>query len=120
MPAAKKPKWPKPAEIKSSHDAGKPVVVERLDAEHVKITWVCGATRTFSPDDLREAISTFEMLATYGDGVPLWMDNRDSTGVRYCVRLSEGRMHGDDSTGARESYSVPWATFKKALVARSK
>lgn len=115
--ARKKAAPPKPAEIKA--DNGGTVTVDRRSEDTVRVTWVCGGTRDFTPAGLRNAIENLETVAEYGNALPLWMEDFDHAQSRFSVRLHDGRLHADDhpSEGA---HSVPWVAFKRALVARSK
>lgn len=115
-PAIRKKKL-EPVELTASN--GRTVKVDRTSDTNVRVTWTCGGTRDFTPEGLRNAIANLETVAGYGDGVPLWMEDQDHARAKFAVRLHDGRLHADDhpSEGA---HSVPWTTFKRALVARSK
>lgn len=115
--ARKKPAKPKPAEIKASN--GGTVKVDRTSDTNVKVTWVCGGVRNFTPEAMRETIANFDTINVYGDGIPVWMEDEDDDAARFSVRLHDGRLHADDHP-TEGAHSVPWATFKKALMARSK
>lgn len=108
---------PKPAEIKASN--GGTVKVDRNRKDNVRVTWTCGATRDFTPEGLRNAIANFETVSEYANAIPIWLDDRDHDGSRFHVRLHDGRLHADDHP-SETAHSVPWVTFKRALVARSK
>jgi hypothetical protein len=106
----------KPATIKSS--GNRDVTVERT-GNIVKVTWVCGAERFFTPEGLRQAIDNFELATSYNGDVPVWLEDRDHHGTGFACKLAGGRFHADDSVDGT-TYDVPWSSFKKALIARSK
>jgi hypothetical protein len=77
----------------------------------VVVTWLCGGTRTFTPDDLTKAIAHLEQLSKHG----VWMQAHDSRGTVYAARVVKGRLYaGDDVNAAGEEY-VSWRVFKTAV-----
>lgn len=93
---------------------GRIVTVDRLDDE-VRVTWFCGATRTFTPALLKAALEHFDAVTAAGDG-DVWYGDNDSPGARYFARLDGDALiaHEEMDDDARK---VSWSEFRAALEA---
>lgn len=98
------------AEIAASN--GGSVRVDRAD-DIVTITWLCGDTREFAPDELRAALDRFEPIASRG----VYYEDTDRHDYTYGAWLADDQFHGRDYVNGDGNGSVPWGEFKAALEA---
>lgn len=91
------------------------VSVDRVDND-VQVTWVCGATRRFTPDELKAAIEHMETVGTFAD---VWCRQSDSSDHTFYGRLEKGQFYADERVSS-DPHHVPWAQFKKALLDATK
>jgi hypothetical protein len=112
----------KPGTIKAAGATdGRSEVTVDIHGGRVIVDWL-GAScrrRSFTPEDLRDAVRYVEMLAEHSDGQEVWVHQTDSDGAEFYARLHDGRFYADDRAHD-EAPNVPWSTFKRALIARSK
>lgn len=93
-------------------DDGGEVGVRRANG-NVTIKWFCGATRTFTPDDLRNAIAHVELLSEYPDVV---VELADSYGSRLWARIDGDALRAHETANLTDGVrTIPWATLKKAM-----
>lgn len=78
--------------------------------DNVTVTWLCGARRTFTTEDLAAALERFTMVGERG----LWYEDSDSFRNGWAAHLHAGQFHGDDHVNGASGH-VPWAEFKAAL-----
>lgn len=113
------PMKPKAGIIKAADERGD-VAVHVRDGRII-VDWL-GADcrrRSFTPEDLAEAVRYVELLAGLADGHEVWMQLHDSDGRRFAARLADDRFYADERVHD-EAPNVAWSTFKRALIARSK
>jgi hypothetical protein len=79
--------------------------------DRVRVTWLCGETRSFEPAALRATVRHLETAARYPQA---WFEGRDSNGKRFYARIEDDRFYADavPSGGA----SVPWSSLRDALL----
>lgn len=101
-------------EVDAADGNGGHVKISRGTVDRVVVTWFCGDTRTFTPDDLRAMVNMLDKLAVVGD-VPL--RHKDTHGHMVCAAIIDGNLHAD--THLRESMAttryVPWPDMKNAI-----
>lgn len=81
------------------------VTVAKLANDRIRITWLCGDTRTFSADGLEAAIDHVERMAEVTGDVPVTM--KDTPGYGFNARLDDGRLYAANA-GQHGSQSVKW------------
>lgn len=96
-----------PVEVRNEQ-GGRVTVLTR--GAQVQVRWLCGAERTFAPEDLRLAIDRFELVSKHG----AWFEDDDSHRQTYAAELQDGDFHADDHVNGRQG-AVPWEPFKAAL-----
>lgn len=79
---------------------------------NVQITWFCGATRTFTPDGLRNAIAHVELLSDHPDVV---VELRDSYGHRVYARVDQDTLLADERPDVEGARAIPWSTLRKTM-----
>lgn len=84
----------------------------RSDNGYIEVVWTCGATRSFSPEDLAETVGHIESMAAHPD---VWFAGKDSRGQRLVVRLVDGELYGAAECPTQTADHVPWKALKKAL-----
>lgn len=121
-PAPRKPRAKKPKALKATkgyseslparteNDAERSVRVH-TQGDDVIVTWTCGGTRTFTPDDLRASIDYLEMVCVHGD---VWLSHSDSRSTTFSCVVEDGEFHAHDNI-TEHSAHLPWDGFKAKL-----
>lgn len=75
--------------------AGPKVRIAKLANDRLRVTWLCGTSRTFSADDLEAVIWRLEKL----DAVDAcqWIHEYDSPGYDFQAILHGGRLYAAES-----------------------
>lgn len=91
------------------NDEGRVVGVRR-DNGYIAITWFCGDSRSFRPEDLLAVIEHVELLADHED---VWMESTDSNGESFFARIVGDHLTAN--TRASDGRAIPWKALKKAM-----
>lgn len=74
----------------------------------VSLSWTCGESRSFTPDDLANVV--FLLGALDGE----WLEHQDGRGRRFAARVVGGQLFAAERVGAA-AYAIPWDSVKKAI-----
>lgn len=101
--------------IEVKNDAGSIVYVERADTDTIRVTWLCGVERDFTPVRLRQALASFDKIAPFEGGYK----DIDSSERPYNVRVIEETFYASDSRIPVDTHDhqgkIPWPEFRQAL-----
>lgn len=90
-------------------EGGRSVGVAR-DHERVVVSWFCGDRRSFTGDDLREAVRNVERLIAHPD---VWVELSDSNGQTFYATVVDEELFANTAPAGGES--IPWGELKTAL-----
>lgn len=82
----------------------------------VTVRWTCGATRSFTPEDLQFTLENLERMQPFADVVFV---DKDSSGTTFYARIVDGRLYVNDTVlvGDMDGVQhVPWLTFRRAIL----
>lgn len=105
-PRLRKTEW----SIPEANGRGGNIKVSTTDDKRVIVTWFCGATRTFTPEDLADRIDNVERVKVLPN---TWVDDTDSQGHRYGATVTDGTFQAND--GPADGRTVSWDTLLDAL-----
>lgn len=92
-----------------------PMVSCRRSSDRVILTWTCGATRSFTPEDASFALENITALSQYGD---VTLKDADSDSRTFYARVVDGRFYANDGRAPNldGDYHVPWGLFRNAVL----
>lgn len=95
-------------------DGGTVVVTVNRSESRIKVKWLCGDVRAFTPEAAEAWVDHFDRFKAIGPDI--WGEGNDHLGRRFAGRIEKGRFYAD-ARPVENAGHVSWAKLRKAVKA---